>query len=65
MGYQVTDVQRALNGADYPADGEQLAELARGNGADSELVELLRGLRTVDGPSGVMHELRDHLGGDS
>ncbi|MDP9408460.1 MAG: hypothetical protein M3P95_11530 [Actinomycetota bacterium] len=44
-------------------DGEQLAELAKSNGADDELVELLKPLRQVDGPNTVMKELKDHLGG--
>ena len=61
--FQVTDVQRYLKGTDYPADGKVLAEVADGNGAPADLIELLRGLRKVDGPSGVMHELKDHLGG--
>jgi predicted HD phosphohydrolase len=43
--------------------GEQLAELARRNGADHELVELLHGVGKVDGPNGVMKELKGHLGG--
>lgn len=44
-------------------DGEQLAALAEENGAPSELVELLRSLSKVEGPSGVMKQLKDHLGG--
>ena len=61
--FQVTDVQRHLRGADYPADGEQLAELAGGNGADEELVEALRGIDEADGPDSVMEQLRGQLGG--
>ncbi len=61
--FQVNQVQKALKGADYPMDGEQLAELAKSNGADDELVELLKPLRQVDGPNTVMKELKDHLGG--
>lgn len=63
MGFQVTEVQKALKGADYPADGDALAELAQGNGAESGLVDALRGMREVDGPSGVMEELKGELGG--
>ena len=63
MGFQVTEVQKALKGADYPMDGEALAELARKNGADDALVDALRGVREVDGPNTVMKELKDHLGG--
>ena len=34
MAWQVNEVQRYLKGADYPMSGEQLAELARSNGAE-------------------------------
>jgi hypothetical protein len=61
--FQVNEVQRYLKSADYPMDGEQLAALAEENGAPSELVELLRSLSKVEGPSGVMKQLKDHLGG--
>jgi hypothetical protein len=44
-------------------DGEKLAELAKKNGADGELVDALRGLREVEGPNGVMKELKGDLGG--
>jgi Protein of unknown function (DUF2795) len=63
MAWQVTDVQKALKGADYPASGDELAELAQGNGADDGLVEALRGMREVDGPNGVMKELKGQLTG--
>src|SRR4051794_273926 len=64
MAWQVTEVQRALKGAEYPMTGEQLADLAEGNGADADLVEELRGIgREVDGPNGVMKELKGELGG--
>ncbi len=65
MAWQVTEVQKALKGADYPMTGEQLADLARSNGADDALVEELRGLREVDGPNGVMKELKGELGGST
>jgi hypothetical protein len=64
MAFQVTEVQKALKGADYPMDGQQLAELAESNGADKELVEALRGVRKVDGPNTVMQELKGELGGN-
>jgi uncharacterized protein DUF2795 len=63
--FQVTEVQKALKGADYPMDGSQLAELAESNGAGSELVDALRGLRQVDGPNAVMSELKGSLGGST
>jgi hypothetical protein len=64
MPWQVTQVQKALRGADYPMTGEQLAELAKRNGADEGLVAELREIdREVDGPNGVMKELKGELGG--
>jgi hypothetical protein len=63
MSFQVTEVQRVLKGADYPMDGEQLAALAKKNGADDELVGALKGLGQVDGPNGVMKQLKGELGG--
>ena len=56
-------MQKALKGADYPMDGKQLSELAKKNGAEQELVDALSGLRQVDGPNGVMKELKGDLGG--
>jgi hypothetical protein len=64
MGFQVTDVQSALKGADYPADGGQLADTAKSNGADDELVQALQGVGQVDGPNEVMKELKGQLGDD-
>ncbi len=63
--FQVTEVQKALKGADYPMNGEQLAELALSNGADDALVEALGGVREVDGPNTVMQELKGELGGST
>ena len=63
MAFQVTEVQKALKGANYPMDGPALAELAKKNNADSELVDALRKVREVDGPNGVMKELKGELGG--
>jgi hypothetical protein len=65
MSFQVTEVQKALKGADYPMDGAALADLAKSNGADEELVDALRPMREVDGPNGVMKELKGQLGGDA
>jgi hypothetical protein len=66
MSFQVTEVQRALAGADYPMSGEQLAQLARKNGADQELIhELTRIDHEVPSPTAVMHELKGELGGKS
>ena len=65
MAFQVTEVQKALKGADYPMDGSQLAELAQSNGADQELVDALKSVREVDGPNTVMKELKGSLGGST
>jgi len=61
--WQVTEVQKALKGADYPMDGPALADLARSNGADDDLADALRGLGQINGPNKVMQELKSHLGG--
>jgi Protein of unknown function (DUF2795) len=65
MSIQVTEVQKALKGVDYPATSSQLADHAEQNGADAEVVEALRGMgeETFDGPSGVMQGLKGTLGG--
>jgi hypothetical protein len=65
MAFQVTEVQKALKGADYPMNGDQLADLARSNGADEQLVDALRGVGQVDGPNAVMKELKGDLGGSA
>jgi uncharacterized protein DUF2795 len=65
MAFQVTEVQKALKGADYPMSGQQLADLAKSNGADQQLVDALRGVRQVDGPNAVMKELKGDLGGSA
>ncbi len=65
MAYQVTEVQKALKGADYPMKGDQLAELASRNGADQGLVDTLRKVPEVDGPNGVMKHLSGELGGST
>ena len=53
------EIQKYLSGVDYPADRDDLVEAAESNGADSDLLELLRALpdRTYEGPSGVSKEL--------
>ena len=64
-GFQVTEVQKALKGANYPMDGAALADLAQSNGAGEDLVDALGGLREVEGPNGVMKELKGDLGGST
>jgi hypothetical protein len=65
MAFQVTEVQKALKGVDYPATKEELAKHAGRNGAARELAEALRNMKkdTFDGPNAVMKELKDVLGG--
>jgi Protein of unknown function (DUF2795) len=65
MAFQVTEVQRVLKGADYPMDGMALAALAKENGAGDDLVSALQGLGEVDGPNGVMKQLKGDLGGST
>ncbi len=46
-------------------NGDQPAERAQSNDADDAIVKELRGIgREVDGPSGVMKELKGSLGND-
>jgi hypothetical protein len=63
--FQVTEVQKALKGFDYPGSQEDLARHAESNGADSELVQALRGLDkdNFDGPNAVMSAMKGQLGG--
>ncbi|WP_231989653.1 DUF2795 domain-containing protein [Mycobacterium sp. 852002-51057_SCH5723018] len=54
----MTQVQKSLSGFDYPGSPQDLAHHAERQGAGSELVETLRGLKkdSFDGPSAVMQE---------
>jgi hypothetical protein len=62
--FQVNEVQKYLKGADYPMSGSALADLAKKNGAGDDLVDALQqGVGEVDGPNGVMKQLKEHLGG--
>src|ERR1700710_1384403 len=69
MGYQVTEVQKALKGFDSPGSKNDLAKHAESNGAESGLVETLRGLNkdSFDGPNAVMSALgaENVLGGST
>lgn len=69
MGFQVTEVQKSLKGFNYPGSPEQVAQHAESQGADSALVEALRGLRkeSFDGPTAVMQSLSENnvLGGST
>jgi hypothetical protein len=65
MAFQITEVQKALKGVDYPASKDELADHADRNGADQELVAALRGMGkdSFDGPNAVMKELKGSLTG--
>jgi Protein of unknown function (DUF2795) len=66
MGVQVTEVQKALKGADYPAGKDDLVRLAESNGAGGDVVEALRRMDgdTFDSPADVMKGVKDSLGDD-
>jgi hypothetical protein len=65
MAFNVTEVQKALRGADYPASKEELADLAESNGADQELIDAIRDLdrEDFDGPDDVQEAFRGQLTG--
>lgn len=43
MAFQITEVQKALKGVDYPAGKDELADHAERKGAERELVDALPG----------------------
>ncbi|GHH87644.1 hypothetical protein GCM10018793_64250 [Streptomyces sulfonofaciens] len=53
--FSPVDLQQALSGAGYPANGEQLADCARENGAARELTQELEQHKQeqFDGPAEV------------
>jgi hypothetical protein len=65
MAFQITEVQKALKGVDYPASKDELCAQAERNGADRELVEALRGMdkSSFDGPNAVMKAMKGSLTG--
>jgi hypothetical protein len=65
MSPSVTDVQKALKGADYPSSRDDLVALAERNGADDDVVDALReaDADTFDGPDKVMAALKGEVGG--
>jgi hypothetical protein len=67
MAFQITEVQKALKGVNYPASKDELASHAEGNGADRDLVEALRSMEkgSFDGPNAVMKELKGSLTGSN
>jgi hypothetical protein len=67
VAVQVTDVQKALKGADYPASRDELVSLAESNRADARVVDALRAMDagSFAGPADVMKGLGGALGGDA
>jgi hypothetical protein len=65
MAIQVTEVQKALKGVDYPASGDELSKYAEQSGADEAIVNALKQLggQKFEGPNGVMKGLKGDLGG--
>jgi hypothetical protein len=65
MGVSVTEVQKALKGADYPATRDDLVRTAESNGASGDVVDALReaGAERFDGPDQVMKAMKGSLGG--
>jgi len=64
---QVTEVQRALSGIDYPADRQQLVEHARSHGASDDVIQVLEQADAdrFDGHDQVMRALKGQLGNES
>lgn len=64
MGLDVTEVQKALKGVDYPASREELVDHARGNDASEEVISALENAdqERFEGPSGVMAAVSEDLG---
>ncbi len=52
-------LQKALKGASYPASKADLVETAKGNSADSDVLDFLKDLpdREFGGPNGVTKEI--------
>ena len=65
MGLNVTEVQKALKGASYPASRDDLARRAQDNGASDDVVQAIRGMDRdeFDGPDAVMEGMKGSLGG--
>jgi hypothetical protein len=56
------EIQRHLKGVDYPADREELLEVARSEGAPQDVIEALESLpedEQFDGPDQVMRAIEE------
>ena len=64
MGFQVTEVQKALKGIEYPAGRDELVAQAERNGAGADSVDALRRVdgERFDGPTRVMQAMSQTLG---
>jgi hypothetical protein len=64
MGFQVTEVQKALKGVRYPAGRDDLVARAEDNGASDDLLEALRsfGGKSYESPTAVMKAMSGALG---
>jgi hypothetical protein len=60
MDFDPDEAQQYLEGTDYPANKDEVASTAEGNGAPHELVERIRALSTPEfsGPKEIMEGLR-------
>jgi hypothetical protein len=63
MGFQVTEVQKALKGVGYPADRDGIVAQAERNGASREIIDALRraGAFHFDDPTAVMKAMSRSL----
>jgi hypothetical protein len=56
------EIQRHLKGVDYPAERDELLEVARGENAPQDVIEALESLpedEEFDGPDEVMRAIED------
>ena len=59
MSFDPNDGKRYLEGVDYPASKEAMLSAAEGNGAPSEMVEMIEGLSL--GEFSDLEEFMNHL----
>ena len=59
MSFVPNEGQRYLEGVDYPASKEAMLSVAEGNGAPSEMVEMIEGLPL--GEFSDLEEFMNHL----
>ena len=60
MSFDPNDGKKYVEGVDYPASKEAMLSAAEGNGAPSEMVEMIEGLSLSEfsGPEEFMNHLR-------